>query len=231
MKLKHLVIFISIVSPSFSTAQSITGLSGLVSIPTAEINGDGRLTVGVSFLHKDYVKLYGENYHGLATYINFSFLPFMEFGLRLTRLIDYPDRQALGDRMPTIRVRLFEEGEIIPAVLFGAHDFIRTSENKSSYNTATYLVMTKNIELFSEDYMLKVILGHGLKLLESSGYQFEKLFYGVSLRMLNHLELMIENDSRNTNAGVRLSIFNLSATVGLMSLKNISGTINYTIQL
>jgi len=226
-----LVIIISILALSYSTAQSIIGLSGLVSIPTAEINGDGRLTIGASFLHKGYIQLYSENYHGLATYINFSFLPNIEFGLRLTRLINYPNPQALGDRMPTIRIRIFEEGKIIPSVLFGAHDFLRTSESKSSYSTATYLVMTKNIELATLDYLLKLNIGHGLKLLKSSGYQFEKLFYGVSLRMLNHFELLIENDSKTTNGGLRFSIFNLSATFGLMSFENIVGTFNYSIQL
>lgn len=215
-------------------AQSITGLTGLVSIPTAEIPKDGTITIGVSFYNKSYVKLYSEkNYPALGTYIRFSFLPFMELGLRFTRLLDYPEgTQALGDRMPSIRVRVLEEGKYFPSILAGTHDFLRTSESVSSYSTATYIAVTKNVSILENSLIVKLNAGYGFRILKSTGYQFEELFYGLSFNIYSTAELMLENDSKNFNAGIRLNLFQkISATVGFMGLKNLSGTISYSIQL
>jgi len=205
-------------------AQNITGLPGLVSIPTAEINGDGVLTLGVSYFDKDYLNLYRQNYDGLAVYAGFSFLPFVEVGMRFTRLLNYPEAQALGDRMPSVRIKLINEGNILPSVLFGAHDFIRTTESKSSYSTATYFVLTKNYALMDKITM-KITGGYGFRIFTSSAYQFEKFFYGTSVTLFNTIDLMGEYDSKQFNSGFRVNPFSFfSFTVGLMNLKELCAT-------
>lgn len=223
------IIFVRIAS-----AQSITGLTGMVSIPTAEVPNDGTITVGASFYNKNYIKLYDEKaYNALGTYIRFSFLPFLELGLRFTRLLDYPEgTQALGDRMPSIRVRVIEEGKYFPSILAGVHDFLRTSESVSSYSTASYIAATKNISILENNFVMKLNVGYGFRIFKSSGYQFENLFYGFSFNIYKTTELMLENDSKNFNAGIRLNLFEkISATVGFMGLKDLSGTVSYSIQL
>ncbi len=224
MRNKILLILFILFSINVVNAQSITGLTGLVSIPTAEINGDGVLTLGVSYFDKDYLNMYRQNYNGLAVYAGFSFLPFVEIGMRFTRLLNYPEDQALGDRMPSVRIRLINEGKVLPSILFGAHDFIRTSESKSSYNTSTYLVLTKNF-LISNNINVKISSGYGFRLLNSSAYQFEKFFYGTSVSLFHTIELMGEYDSKQFNTGARLSLFDFfSVTVGFMNNKAISAT-------
>lgn len=212
-------------------SQSITGLTGLVSIPTAEINGDGVLTLGVSYYDKDYLNLYRQNYDGLAVYAGFSFLPFIEVGMRFTRLLNFNEDQALGDRMPSVRIKLINEGKVLPSVLFGAHDFIRTSESKTSYNTSTYFVLTKNFGI-GNNVNVKISSGYGFRLLNSSAYQFEKFFYGTSVSLFNTIELMGEYDSKQFNTGARLSLFDFfSVTVGLMNNKAVSATSSVMVRL
>lgn len=216
---------------TFTEAQSITGLTGLVSVPTAEINGDGKLTFGISYFDKNYLSLYNKNYNGVAFYTSLSFLPFVELGFRFTRLLDYPEAQALGDRMPSIRIRVIKESNVFPSILFGAHDFLRTSESKSSYNSATYLAATKNFNMVEDVIDIKLNIGHGFKLIKSSGYQFEQLFYGVSIALLKNYELMFENDSKSFNAGVKFSMYNIALIACLMDMKNFSSTVSYSFQL
>jgi len=215
-------------------AQSITGLTGLVSIPTAEVMEYGKLTLGTSFYHKNYLNLYGgENYNGLGSYISLGLLPFVEISFRLTRYLNYPQLQGIGDRMPSIRVKLLNEGDILPAFLLGAHDFFRTTDNLTSYNASTYLALTKNFNLSGDDLIIKLDLGYGgFRLLKSTTYQFNGLFYGASLKMFKNVELIVENDALRFNGGLRVSLFNcISFTAGLMSFRDFSGTISYSFLL
>jgi hypothetical protein len=194
----------------------------------------GEVTVGESFYHQNYLKLYGnDKYNGLGTYVSLGLLPFVEISIRLTKKIDYPKPQALGDRMPSIRIKLINENNIIPSFLIGAHDFFRTTDHLTSYNTSTYFAMTKNLSLSGDDLSLKLDLGYGgFKLLKSSGYQFDGLFYGASLKMYKNIELIVENDALRFNSGVRVNLFDcISCTAGLMAFKNFSGTISYSFLL
>lgn len=205
----------------------------MVSIPTAEVLNDGELMVGTAFYHKDYLNLYDKNYHGAGTYITIGFLPFVEVSFRITRLLNYPDSntQGLGDRMPSIRIQLFHEGIVLPSLLFGAHDFVRSTESLSSYNTATYFVITKNFSVIGNKLNLKASAGQGVKILRSSNYQFEGFFYGLSLGVFKIGEIMIENDSKEFNGGIRVNIWNFSSTIGAMDMKYLSGTLSYSFKL
>ena len=233
LKKKKYLIAIFLVCIVDLNAQSITGLTGLVSIPTAEVISDGKLTIGASFYNKNYLNIYDTHYNGLGTYITFGFLPFVEVSFRTTRLLNYtPGTQSLGDRMASIRIRLIEEGKILPSFLFGAHDFLRSTDALTSYNNSTYFAATKNFSLSGNNLILKIDLGYGLQLQNSREYQFDGLFYGVSFNIYKTIELMVENDTKRFNSGVRVNLFDrISCTAGLMNIRYFSGTVSYSLVL
>ena len=94
--------------PQTIPAQSLTGTTGLVSIPTAQMPADGTVAVGVNLIDRRYHDS-PDPYPGntaMVQYASIGFLPFAEVGLRLTRMLDRPRAQALGDRMVSVRLRL-----------------------------------------------------------------------------------------------------------------------------
>lgn len=209
-------------------AQSLTGTTGLYTIPTAELLEDREIAFGVSFFDKKYTGYAHNDYDELAYYTTVGFLPFLEVGLRMTWLIDYPeynpekgiDRgQGLGERMPSVRLRLLKEGKTFPAVVVGVHDFISiygTSDSETNYN-ALYLVTSKNYTIHHE--MIQQIglhLGYGSDMMDAHYHQFVGLFGGVSINPLDFLRLMVEYDAERFNGGVQFWLLNhLQLTAGL----------------
>ena len=229
MKLRRVLLFVFFLFFSLK-AQSLTGLTGLISIPSAEVLKDKELTIGSAFYNKDYINLYAKGYHGLGTYITLGFLPFAEISFKLTRLIDFPESQALGDRMVSMKIQLYMEDKYIPSVLVGMHDLLHSSENVyTSHNSALYFSLTKNyVQIFSF-IDVKLVLGYGLKYKYTSNNQFEGLFYGVSLQPITWAGFMIEYDTKIYNVGFNIDLFNkVRCTMGLMNFKEVSFTFSYS---
>jgi hypothetical protein len=216
-----------------ASAQSLTGTTGLVSIPTAEMPADGAVAVGVSVVDERY------NGHGFhrkfngyavtAQYVSVGFLPFAEVGLRLTRLVDYPEPQALGDRMVSLRVRLIEEGRLTPAVVVGAHDVIGTRIYHSMY-----VVGSKGLDSVPLLGGVSAHLGYGdgWPGLDAKGRQFQGVFGGVAVTPRPWVALLLEHDAERINGGVRLRPWRgLSLLAAAQGGNALSGSISYTHQL
>jgi hypothetical protein len=212
-----------------ATAQALPGTSGLVSIPTATIATDGTVAAGVNLIAPHYHEYYGDKFDNDAAHVWFAtvgFLPFVEVGLRLTRL-DNETPQALGDRMVSARVRLLGEGEYLPALAIGAHDVMGTR----LYH-ATYAVATKHVETAAGRAGLTVGYGHDVLGLRAKGRQFDGLFGGVSLAPHPWLTLMAEYDGERPNAGARLGpVHGLALLAALQNGDAVSGGLSYTFAL
>lgn len=186
------------------SAQSLTGTTGLVSVPTAEIAADGTVTVGVNVLDRRYNGYTTEplaDYRDMVLFVRVGFLPFAEVGLRLSRLIGYGKPQALGDRMVSVRLRLVPERKLTPAVVVGAHDIVGTRIFHS-----LYAVGSKGLDSVPVLGAVSAHLGYGshLKGVTARGYQFQGVFGGVAVAPRPWVVLMVEHDAEHVNAGVRL---------------------------
>jgi hypothetical protein len=229
--MKKLIITLVLIN-IITSAQSLTGLSGLVTIPNTEMMTDGEVRVGAAFLPKEHVSLYSENYDGLATYASFGFLPFIEVGLRFTRLLNYnKGDQALGDRMPSIRLRLLNESNYLPGVVAGLHDFLRTSESQTIYNAASYIVLSKTL-INQNSVNLSLVTGYDFNLIKGGSNQFNGFFGGSKITFFENYSLLVEYDSRVWNGGIRLNLFgHISTTLALIKMKYPSGNINLSITI
>lgn len=216
-------------------AQTIEGTSGLFFIPSAEIQKDGQLTLGASFVDKELISFSGYKKDAFTPYLSVSYLPFAEFAIKITRIINYEgNRQGIGDRTFSARIRFLEEGEFIPAVLIGMHDIMTVfGGTEAIRNNAFYFVSTKNIKIDSkilDNVMLNA--GYGADWFEAQNHNFVGLFGGVSFRLLDHIELMTEYDGKYTNGGIRLKLFDhLSLLAGALRFKNFSGSASVNFSL
>lgn len=207
-------------------AQSLTGPTGLVTIPTAPMPADGDVTVGLNLVDARFHRYDSPERKGhdaLVQYASVGFLPFVEVGMRLTRVLDVP-RQALGDRFVSVRVRLLEERPRVPAVVVGVHDLLGTRIFHAEYVAASKTLAAGPLG----DAGLHVGYGGDWLSIPSDGRQFVGLFGGVSLTPRPGVTLLAEHDAERMNAGLRLRVRRLSLLAALLDLDTFSGGLGYT---
>jgi len=215
-------------------AQSLTGMSGGYSIPTAGFNKDKSLWFGYNFLNKKYHEVWNDepaNVH--AGYASVNFLPFLEMGLR----ISYPegansegDKKYIGDRMVSARIKPLKEGVWYPAIVIGLQGVYTTTDGGASYFNSTYLVATKNFGFKKVINTFGVSLGYGSEIIPASTYQFIGFFGGIRIvpKHLKFLELMLEYDAERWNIGTRITIWNhIVLLAGFEGMEYFSGGISY----
>jgi hypothetical protein len=223
----HFAIVVGLFAVVPLSAQSLTGTTGLVSIPTAEMPADGALAAGVMLLDERYQVHQNPRWRDRAAMTPFAslgFLPFMEVGLRFTRVIGI-ERQALGDRMVSVRLRMLKEGKHTPAVVLGVHDLVGTR----IYH-AEYVAASKHVDAGPLLGTVGVHAGYGgdWLSLDASGRQFVGVFGGVSVAPRRWVVLMLEHDAERINAGVRLRVWRFAVLGAAHGLEGVSGGISYT---
>lgn len=229
--LQHLIVGVSffVLTATPATAQSLTGMSGLVTIPTATMARDAEMTAGVNVIAPRHHRYYegGADETGIVRYVAVGFLPFVEVGLRLTHVTGgHP--QGIGDRMVSVRVRLITEGDVHPALAVGAHDLVGTRLYQ-----ATYAVASKTMRTAAGPVGVHAGYGHDVLGLESAGRQFDGLFGGVSLAPREWVTLLAEYDGAHANAGLRLGpVHGVAIVAGtLRDLDGLSAGVSYTFGL
>lgn len=219
-------------APGPAAAQALTGTTGLVSIPTAQMAPDRTVTVGVHVVDRQfngYPGLGVDEYRSMVQFVRVGFLPFAEVGLRLSRLVDYDEPQALGDRMVSVRMRVLPERRTTPAVVVGAHDIVGTR-----LFHALYVVGSKEVNSIAGVGAVSAHLGYGghLRGVAARGYQFQGVFGGVAVAARPWLVLMVEHDADAVNAGVRLHpVPTVALLAALHADGAYSGGISYTHRL
>ncbi|MFA5806379.1 MAG: YjbH domain-containing protein [Melioribacteraceae bacterium] len=192
------------------------GLTGLLTIPTAEMQPDRQVSFGVSYIQRDYVSFGSYRYDAYSPYVTISFLPFVEASVRLTRLINLQGSgQAIGDRTPSVRLRFIEEGQYSPAIVLGMHDLLGVFGGESAiHNNALYVVTSKHIATTSFLSEIGFHLGYGVDWIKADNHNFVGLFGGIDFKFFNTLELMTEYDGTHSNGGIRVKFFDHITLLG-----------------
>lgn len=158
-------------------AQFVYGTTGLLRMPTADMQRDKTFMAGGNFLHNQATPKHWW-YNTGNYYINFTFLPFLEVAYTCT-LNKAVDRDYYGnpvnywvpstigkfvnqDRMFSVRLRLIKEGlwwKHMPAVVVGSNDVLSNSweggkltidnsnYKSNGYWNRYYIAATKHIDL------------------------------------------------------------------------------------
>lgn len=239
--------FVLLTGTSNLNAQSLTGLSGGYSIPTADFQKDKTMFIGYSYLNKAYYPRYVKSkaYSYSAGFFTITFLPFAEVSVRITYPNGYNAEHKdiiIGDRMISGRLRPLKEGKYWPAVVIGLQGFYKTTGSGllntegagASYFNSSYIVLTKH---FTPDIFIGKIglsAGYGTDIVAANTYQFIGFFGGINIspKNMEYLELMMEYDAEKWNAGLRLTILkHVVLLAGLEGLDAFSFGVNYKFRL
>ncbi|MEM9735190.1 MAG: YjbH domain-containing protein, partial [Pseudomonadota bacterium] len=104
-------------------------MTGLIEMPSAEVQPDGQITASASFFNGF-----------LRNQISATVLPGIEAAFRYSALQDLgtvPGQSTLFDRSFDIKVRFVEEAEYWPSVAIGLQDFLGTGIFAGEYIVAT----------------------------------------------------------------------------------------------
>ncbi len=186
----------------------MNSLTGLYTIPTAEIPKDGEVTFGAFFLKKEYLDPNITDIHSnpLVYFGSIAFLPFLETSIRFTKPMEpHGGAYAIGDRMFAFKILPFREGEFTPSLAIGAQDFVHSRAAITNLFNSTYIVATKTLQV-ADDIRVKTTAGYGFKILEARAYQFIGFFGGVSIQFFRPLEVICEYDALNVNGALRLDL-------------------------
>jgi len=231
--MKRIFILLIVISSCWSASgQSLPGPSGLLNIPSADMQKDGTFYAGLNYLNKEYLNDYGGNkFNCLAYYFDLTFLPFLEINFRSTRLLNKGKGNYTVDRMFSGRLRLLKEKKNIPSFVIGGNDiYTSSSSSGNQYFGALYAVFTKYFIIDKSN--LGLTFGYGFDALRNN--QIKGFFAGISFKpsFLKELTIIFEHDTRCFNAGATILLFNhLYLFAMAQGLKVFSGGIAYRIYL
>jgi len=218
--MKRLYLLIAVFFSLLAQSQTLTGMSGLLNIPSAEMKADGTLMMGANYLPAINQPVLG--YPTGNYYVNLTFLPFVEASYKCTLLKIY-GRYTNQDRGASFRLRFLKESNYLPAIAVGINDFYGTQ-----YYLATYLVLTKHVTCMHS--VCGITLGYGPDIFKRN--QYRGLFGGFSLNpsFLKHVSLMGEYDSQGFNFGAGWYLFNhLYVFSMIQHLQYVAGGLAYIV--
>jgi hypothetical protein len=178
--MKHLInILLALVGlwllPLVGQAQQYTGTSGMVHIPTGEMQHEGDALIGAHFLNKamtpDTGFLYlGEKYNTFDYYLALTPFSWIEMSYVCTerrRAINEQtgEIQWSKDRYASVKIQPLKEGKYWPSVAVGCNDvltsaFFKDKPDVQLYFTNVYVAATKTFTFSGNELGLTVAYRH-----------------------------------------------------------------------
>ena len=225
-----LEILLFLLLPVIISAQPTAGTTGLLNIPTAEMQRDGTFLFGGNYLPEVMTpELF--SYDTGNYYLNITFLPFWEVNYRLTLLKIDGTGGHNQDRSFALRCRILKERKYIPAIVVGGNDvYTSVSGGGNQYFGMIYTVATKDFKW--EGYNISITLGYYIDTFHKN--QYAGLFGGGSFSpgFFKPLSLMVEYDTKAINAGASLFLFNhLYIQAFVYDMKYFCGGVQYKVYL
>lgn len=218
-------------------AQYWRGNTGLLTIPTADMQPDGTFMTGANYLPSDIVPFSVGFNNTMNYFLNITFFPFFEMGYNCT-LLQHADGTTGQDRIISVRFRPLKESKWLPAIVLGSGDILTTNQNgnifestyENHYYDGYYAVATKHLNICNEQ--IGVSIGYNYI---SQDIPFKDgLFYGISYRpsFCRKGELMVDYNTNIVSIGAAIKLFNhLSINLFCYDFKAIVGGLRYEVKL
>ena len=217
-------------------AQYSMGVTGLLNIPTADMQRDGTVMLGGNYLPKEMLPTHWD-YNSGNYFVNATFFPWLELAYRCTLMKVEETGKWNQDRSVSIRLRPLKEGKWWPAIVIGSNDVLTTNElntfkdpGGTRYFSSVFAVGTKHFLLGGHDW--GVTIGGHIPFRSASTRK--GVFGGVEYRpaFFRDFSLMAEYDSDAVNVGASVRLFrHLSAHVFCYDFKNVCGGLRYEVEL
>lgn len=167
--MRRLICLIALILPLSAIAQQYTGMSGLIHVPSADMNQAGDARIGVHFLNKEFTPEEAFDcrgrYHTTDHYLSITPFSWIELGYTCTIMKGSKgagsDPNDIGyyhkDRYFSIKLQPLKEGKYWPAIAVGSNDVVTGSDNdkkedmleknKNQIFGNIYIAATKHIDL------------------------------------------------------------------------------------
>lgn len=220
-------------------AQTMLGMTGLLSVPSADMQKDKTVIFGTGFLNKEFTPPMF-NYNTLNYYLNITILPFLEVGYSCTLfkatnefIPEKKGRFVNQDRALSFRIRPVKEGKYIPAFVVGATDVtdnFLTSNSTNSFYSGIYLATTKHIHVKKE--IIGAHLAYTYTRRADAGVEGLSLGFTYIPSFASDLNITTELTSKNINIGATyLLLKHLSIQCLLQRIQYFSGGVTYKVYL
>lgn len=231
---KKQILWLLLMLPCLSMkAQYTMGTTGLLNIPTAEMQEAGTFMGGGNFMPKQLMPdRFGYNTGNY--FVNMTFFSFLELSylatLAKSSYMTEKPKFREQDRSYSIRIRPLKEGKYHPALVLGANDPL--ADKGANTFQSFYGVVTKGFVL-GEGHRLTTTLGYyipGKKKAPYWGNQYDGVFGGISYTpaFCKQLSVMAEYDSTGFNIGAAAKLWkHLSIHVFTREFNCLSGGIRY----
>ena len=201
-------------------AQQYTGMTGLLHVPSAEMDTIETLRLGVhaipAEMMPDEMRFEGEKYASSSWYVSAMPLKWLEAGYSFTLMKFHrnlnKNSDEVGfyskDRYFSLRLRPLKEGRYWPSVVIGGNDVIgqRDGDSESFYFRNFYVAASKHIDL-----PFGVLGGHLAyrKWAKSFNNRWDGVVGGITLRpsIYSPLRAIAEYDGEGINIGTDCVLF------------------------
>lgn len=158
-----------------AAAQQYNGTSGMIHVPTAEMNAEGTAQIGAHLINKQMMPdtgfLYeGHKYHSLSYYMDITPFQWIELAFTCTERKTRGDGDFGGygrkDRYISVKVRPVKEGRYHPAVAIGMNDVGTTIDESATrtdvqfYFRNVYIAATKHFYLYDNQIEANLAFRH-----------------------------------------------------------------------
>lgn len=235
--LSVILFLIICVSPHAAKAQYPQGTTGLLTIPTADMQSDGTFMCGANYL-PSYITLSTWSYDTANYFLNMTFLPFIEVGYLCT-IFKFSNGVYQQDRALSVRLRPLKEAKWYPSIVVGTSDAMSFSQDNfnpldevdaNRYYGGIYGVATKHFNIGQE--RIGVTVGYNYKT-QDAAYKYG-MFYGVSYNpsIYPDCTIMADLNSDIVSIGAAVKLFNhLSINVYCYDFAAFAGGLRYEIKL
>ena len=215
---------------SSSKAQFTYGTTGLLHMPTADMQKDKTFMAGGSYLNSHATPSHW-NYNTWNYYINITFFPWLEIAYTCTIFNEWVDRGVLvhmknQDRSFHGRIRLWKEGwwkEWTPQIVVGVNDFttgagtdyseMAIEGDGNGYFNRYNIAATKHLNWYGKWGIHAAYVYNKRKKDKLNGIAFG-IDYQLALKgnefyhkAINGLNLMAEYDSKFVNIGAKYTLW------------------------
>ncbi len=232
-----------------SSAQQYTGMSGLIHVPTAEMDKEGDARIGAHFLNREmtpdesYFYSNGKKYHTFSHYISLTPFSWIEVGYTCTllRKKSKPNDSSIGhygqkDRYFSLKLRPLKEGKWWPAIAVGCNDFWDSRASVSGeggelYFGNLYVAASKHIDFGPHEVGVHVAYRHYRR---DYNKKWDGAIGGITYRppFARNLRVMAEYTGNEINAGVDCLLWrHLLLQVSLQDGKYFSGGLCFQMNL
>jgi len=225
-------------------AQQYTSMSGLIHVPSAEMDAEGDARIGVHYLNQhmvpDVFSYEGEKYNTFDHYVSITPFWWIEIGYTCTLLkIDKYKINKLTnkDRYFSFKLNPLREGKWWPAVAVGCNDIADSRSVKDEtadgelYFANYYLAATKHVDLSGNEIGVHLSYRHYTKAYND---KWNGVVGGVTFRpeFAKNCRVIAEYTGSDINVGIDcLLLKHLLMQASLQSGKYFSGGICYTVNL